>query len=68
MPKEYLPIYRVLSAEPIHINELAKKMKIPIYEITPTLTMMEIEGYAYQPQNNYFMRNVGDVGLEILNK
>ena len=68
MPKEYLPIYRVLSAEPIHINELAKKLGTPIYEITPTLTMMEIEGYAYQPQTNYFMRNVGDVGLEILNK
>ena len=68
MPKEYLQIYRVLSAEPIHINELAKKLGTPIYEITPTLTMMEIEGYAYQPQTNYFMRNVGDVGLEILNK
>lgn len=68
MPKEYLQIYRVLSAEPIHINELAKKLGTPIYEITPTLTMMEIEGYAYQPQTNYFMRNVGNVGLEILNK
>ena len=68
MPKEYLQIYRVLSAEPTHINELAKKLGTPIYEITPTLTMMEIEGYAYQPQTNYFMRNVGNVGLEILNK
>ena len=68
MPKKYLQIYRVLSAEPIHINELAKKLGTPIYEITPTLTMMEIEGYAYQPQTNYFMRNVGNVGLEILNK
>ena len=68
MPKEYLQIYRVLSAEPIHINELAKKLGTPIYEITPTLTMMEIEGYAYQPQTNYFMRNVGNMGLEILNK
>lgn len=67
MPKEYLQIYRVLSTEPIHINELAKKLGTPIYEITPTLTMMEIEGYAYQPQNNYFMRNVGDVGLESIN-
>ncbi len=68
MPKKYLQIYRVLSAEPIHINELAKKLGTPIYEITPTLTMMEIEGYAYQPQTNYFMRNVGNMGLEILNK
>ena len=68
IPKEYLQIYRVLTDEPIHINDLAKKLKIPICKITPVLIMMEIEGYAYQAQNNYFMRNIGDVEKDNLAK
>ena len=58
IPREYLQIYRVLSDEPIHINELAKRLGKPIQEVNPVITMMEIEGYAYQPQPNYFMRNI----------
>ena len=34
-----------MDKEYMTIGQLAKKMKIPIYEITPTLTMMEIDGY-----------------------
>lgn len=55
--REYLPIYKLLSYEPIHINELARKLKMTIQEITPIITMMEIEGYLEQVQTNYFVRN-----------
>lgn len=59
MPKEYLQVYRILSDQPLHINEIAKNLEKSINEVIPVITMMEIEGYAYQPQTNYFMRNVG---------
>ena len=54
--KEYLPIYKLLSNEPIHINDIAKKLETTIKEITPVITMMEIEGYTHQIQTNYFVR------------
>ena len=64
MPKEYLQVYRILSDQPLHINEIAKNLEKSINEVIPTITMLEIEGYAYQPQTNYFMRNVGAGELE----
>lgn len=57
IPEEYLPIYTVLSKEPVHINEISKILKRPVQEINSILTMMEIEDFAYQPQTNYFVRN-----------
>lgn len=54
--KSYLPIYKLLSDNAIHINELARELKVSIQEITPIMTMMEIDGYAYQTQTNYFVR------------
>ena len=61
MPIEYLDIYKILSDVPIHINEISKKLEKPVYEISSVVTMMEIDGYAYQPQTNYFMKNLGDI-------
>lgn len=58
MPKEYLAIYRVLSDEPTHINEIAKKLGKSVQEIIPVITMMEIDEYTHQTQTNYFMRNM----------
>ena len=58
IPKEYITIYKVLSGEPIHVNELAKKLTKTVQEIIPIITMMEIDGYVYQTQNNYFVRNI----------
>ena len=58
MTKEELEIYRILSDEPVHINELAKKLGEPVYEVSPAITMMEINGYVEQPQTNYFRRNI----------
>ena len=56
IPDEYMSIYRVLSDEPIHINELAMRLGKTIKEINPIITMMELEGYAFQIQINYFIR------------
>ena len=56
LQKEYIEIYKLLSDEPIHINEIAQKIHKTINEVIPTITMMELEGYAYQPQINYFVR------------
>ena len=61
MPKEYLEVYKILSDVPIHINEISKRLEKPVYEISSVVTMMEIDGYAYQPQTNYFMKNLGDI-------
>lgn len=52
----YLPIYRLLSDKPIHINELARNLNMTIQEITPIITMMEIEGFAKQIQTNYLIK------------
>ncbi len=54
--KSYLPIYKLLSDKPIHINELVRKLEITIKEITPIITMMEIDGIAKQIQTNYFIK------------
>lgn len=59
IPKEYMEIYRVLSDKPIHINEIAMQLGKTIQEITPIITLMEIEEYAYQSQTNYFIRYTG---------
>ena len=61
MPDEYLPIYRVLSDEPLHINEIAMKLDIAIKDINPIITMMELEEYIFQPQTNYFVRKDDDI-------
>ena len=61
MSKEYLEIYKILTDEPIHINEISKRIEKPVYEVSSIVTMMEIDGYAYQPQTNYFMKNLYDI-------
>ena len=54
--KDYLPIYRLLSNVPMHINEIAIKLNKSIQEITPNIIMMELDGYIEQVQANYFKR------------
>lgn len=53
--KAYLPIYKLLSDKPIHINELARNLNMTIQELAPIITMMEIDGFAKQIQTNYFI-------------
>ena len=57
IPKEYMQIYKQLSVNPIHINQIARILNKPVHEIGQILTLMEIEGYVHQPQTNYFSFN-----------
>ena len=54
--KEYIPIYRLLSDTPIHINEICKKLNMDVKTVSSIITMMELEEYAFQIQTNYFIR------------
>ena len=56
MKPEYRPIYNQLLKEPMHVNEIAKKTKKTMQEVTAILSLMEIEGYVMQTQNNYFIK------------
>lgn len=58
IPEEYLSIFKLLSNEAIHINEIAKTIGKKICEITPILTMMELEGYVIQEEINKFKKRV----------
>ena len=52
---EYKEVYDVLSIEKsIHINEISKKLQLPIGEINSKLMMLEIDGKVIAlPGNNY---------------
>lgn len=54
--EEYLQIYSLLSDKPTHINELAIKLNKSIQEISPTIILMELEGYIEQIEPNCYIR------------
>lgn len=54
--EEYLPIYNLLSKEPIGINEICKKSKMNISKINQILTMLEIEGVIEEKIGKEFIR------------
>ena len=54
IPAEYKGIYKVLENEPLHINEICKKLNKPINNINSNLTLMEIEGLIEQLPGNMF--------------
>lgn len=56
MKPEYMAIYNQLLEEPMHVNEIAKKANKTVQEVTVILSLMEIEGYVIQTQNNYFVK------------
>lgn len=58
LSNEYLEVYKILSNEPIHINEISKKLSKAVSKIIPIITILEIDGYVYQPMTNYFMKNI----------
>lgn len=53
--EEYKDIYNILDKEEgIHINEIAKKLKLEINEVSSKLTMMELEDKVVSlPGNNF---------------
>lgn len=56
IPQEYMPIYELLEKEPMYINEIAKKLKQSISEVSGTMTMMEIDGYIIRLASNQYKR------------
>ena len=54
--KEYFPIYEILTYMPMHINDIAKKLNKPVYEISPILTMMELDGLIKSVTGGEFIK------------
>lgn len=55
--EEYKPIYKLLlNKDSIHINEIAKKVKQPLSQVSYLLTMMELEGYIQALPGNMFCK------------
>ena len=54
MPKEYEMVYNIIKEKQVHINDICKISKKDILQITPILTMLEIEGYLEQLVGNQF--------------
>lgn len=54
LPKEYSEIYQIIKEHEIHINDLCKKSKKTIQELTPILTILEIEDYITSLPGNQF--------------
>ena len=55
--EEYKPIYNLLlNKESLHINEIAKKVKQPLSQVSYLLTMMELEGYIQALPGNMFSK------------
>ena len=57
IPKEYKPIVKMLVDKPVHINELCKKAKLSITEISADLTILELEGYIKKLPGNMYTLN-----------
>lgn len=54
LPKEYEEIYKIVQPKPIHINDICKTLNKDIAQISPILTMMELEEYIEQLPGNQF--------------
>ena len=54
--KEFLDVYRILSYNPQHINEISKKIKLSINDVSYKLMMLEIEGHIIQLPGKNFIR------------
>ena len=54
---EYLNVYKLLSDEPIHINQIAKKANISIEDASYQLMMLEISGDVVQLPGKEFIKS-----------
>ncbi len=54
--EQYLPIYNLISNEPICINEIYKKSQMSISKVNQILTMLEIEGVIEEKIGKEFVR------------
>ena len=51
---DYEEIYKIIQPKPIQINDICRTLKKDISQITPILTMMELEEYIEQLPGNQF--------------
>lgn len=56
IPKQYIPIYNMLENGPMHINEIAKRERKTVQELSGILTLMEIEGFITRLAQNQYKR------------
>ena len=49
-------LFELLSGDPIHVDELTKKMQLPTQTISTTLTIMEMRGGARHVGGLYYVR------------
>lgn len=56
IPKQYIEIYNVLENGPLHINEIAKRERKTVQELSGILTLMEIEGFITRLAQNQYKR------------
>ena len=56
VPKEYMPVYKYITENPINVDVICKKTKLEISRVNYLLTMMELEGYIEQLPGKNFIR------------
>lgn len=54
--EEFRDVYSILSGRPQHINELAKRLKYNISDISYKLMMLELDGYIEKLPGNFYVR------------
>ena len=50
------PIIERLSHEPVHIDDLARQLALPVAQVSSTLAMMEIRGQVKQVGGMHYIR------------
>lgn len=56
VPKEYMPVYKYITENPINVDVICKKTRLEISRVNYLLTMMELEGYIEQLPGKNFIR------------
>ena len=54
-PEEAM-LYKLLSLEPQHLDELTRQCTLPSSKVTSTLTLMEMKGSATHVGGQYYVR------------
>lgn len=56
IPKEYIEVYRVITKEPIDVNQILKIIKINLKDLMIKLTMLELNGKIKKIAGNRYIR------------
>ena len=54
--KEYIEVYRVITKEPIDVNQILKIIKINLKDLMIKLTMLELKGKIKKIAGNRYIR------------